>query len=91
MRNRSVYTSILIIILITLSISGCAKSEDRTAEVPDTYSVAVFIPGVVAGSPTYEMMADGAQRAISETENGSIKIIEGGYNQGEWLEKIEQI
>ncbi|MCK5198709.1 MAG: BMP family ABC transporter substrate-binding protein, partial [Spirochaetales bacterium] len=85
---RSIYTSILTIILIVLSISGCTKTEEKSTEVSDTYPIAVFIPGVIAGSPTYKMMADGAQRAVSEADNGSIKIIEGGYNQGEWLEKI---
>ncbi len=88
MANRSVFYSILIIILVALTLSGCAKSDKTSTEVSDTYSVAVFIPGVIAGSPTYEMMANGAQKAVGETDNGLIKIIEGGYNQGEWLEKI---
>ena len=88
MANKSVFYSILIIILIAFTLSGCTKEKSKTTEVSDTYSVAVFVPGVIAGSPTYEMMANGAQKAIDEADNGSIKIIEGGYNQGEWLEKI---
>ena len=88
MANRSVFYPILIIILVAFTLSGCAKADKKTTEVSDTYSVAVFIPGVIAGSPTYEMMANGVQKATSEADNGLIKIIEGGYNQGEWLEKI---
>ncbi len=79
---------ILIVLIITLGLSGCTKSNENTKQLTNSYSIAVFIPGVIAGSPPYEMMAKGAQRAVNETENGSIKIIEGGFNQGEWLEKI---
>lgn len=88
MTNKFFFYPILIVLIITLGLSGCTKSEGNTKQITNSYSIAVFIPGVIAGSPTYEMMAKGAEKAVSETENGSIKIIEGGFNQGEWLEKI---
>lgn len=88
MADRSVFHSIVIIIFISFALTGCTKDERTNTDRTNTYSVAVFIPGVIAGSPTYEMMANGAKRAVSEDNNASIKIIEGGFNQGEWKEKI---
>lgn len=88
MNNRFYIYPALSVLLIALSISGCTKSKENINQITETYSVAVFIPGVIAGSSTYEMMAKGAQKAVDETENSSLKIIEGGYNQGEWQEKI---
>ncbi|RLD32961.1 MAG: BMP family ABC transporter substrate-binding protein [Bacteroidetes bacterium] len=86
MTNKFFIYPILIVLFISLGISSCTKENKK--ETSESYSIAVFIPGVIAGSPTYEMMAKGAQKAIEETKNGSVKIIEGGFNQGEWLEKI---
>ncbi len=83
----SIYTLILIL-SISFGISSCSKSENVKKADSENYSVALFIPGVVAGSPPYEMMVNGAKRAVTESEGSSLKIIEGGYNQGEWLEKI---
>ncbi|MCK5672744.1 MAG: BMP family ABC transporter substrate-binding protein [Spirochaetales bacterium] len=88
MINKFYIYTILIILLISLNFTACTESKENTKQISNSYSVAVFIPGVIAGSPTYEMMAKGAQKAVEETENGSLKIIEGGFNQGEWLEKI---
>jgi basic membrane lipoprotein Med (substrate-binding protein (PBP1-ABC) superfamily) len=88
MAIKSLLYSILILLLITLGLNSCTKAEKDTIKTKETYSVAVFIPGVIAGSPTYEMMAEGVQKAVKETANGSVKIIEGGYTLGEWLEKI---
>ncbi|MEA1911126.1 MAG: BMP family ABC transporter substrate-binding protein [Spirochaetota bacterium] len=79
---------VLILLLISFGLTGCSKSKENIRPVSDSYSVVVFIPGVIAGSPSYEMMAAGAKKAVEEAENGSLKIIEGGFNQGEWLEKI---
>ena len=87
---RNSFPQIFLILLLTTSsiLISCTNTEKETHLNSKQYSVAVFIPGVIAGSPTYEMMAKGAQRAINEADDGTIKIIEGGYNQGEWLEKI---
>jgi len=88
MTLKSFIYSLILIIIISFGISSCSKSDDVKIKISENYSVALFIPGVVAGSPSYEMMVTGAKRAIAESEESSLKIIEGGYNQGEWLEKI---
>jgi riboflavin transport system substrate-binding protein len=51
-------------------------------------SLAVFVPGVAAGSPLYEQLVSGAARAAAENPGLSVKVVEGGFNQAEWAEKV---
>jgi simple sugar transport system substrate-binding protein len=53
-------------------------------------NVAVFIPGVVAGSPTYEQIVAAADKMAAA---GSItsKVVEGGFNQADWPEKVTSL
>jgi len=50
--------------------------------------IAVFVPGVMAGSPLYADMATGAQKAKADYPDLIVKVVEGGFNQAEWGEKI---
>jgi basic membrane lipoprotein Med (substrate-binding protein (PBP1-ABC) superfamily) len=51
-------------------------------------SLAIFVPGVAAGSPLYEQMVSGAQKAADEFSNLTLKVVEAGFNQAEWPEKM---
>ena len=76
-------------VIIIAVVAGCSKKED--AEVgtsEDFYKIAVFIPGVVAGSPTYEMLASGVKKAASERPGVSVNVVEGGFNQGDWIDSV---
>jgi basic membrane lipoprotein Med (substrate-binding protein (PBP1-ABC) superfamily) len=53
--------------------------------------VCVFVPNVLSGSPTYEQMAAGAKRAVAEVPGATLKIVEGGFNQAEWLGKLSAL
>ncbi len=53
--------------------------------------VCVFVPGVVSGSPVYEQLVAGARRAASEIPGATLKVVEGGFNQAEWLGKISSL
>jgi simple sugar transport system substrate-binding protein len=53
--------------------------------------VLVYITGVVAGSPTYEMMAQGAQEFADAHTHVSVKIYEAGFNQAEWEEQLRSM
>lgn len=53
--------------------------------------IAVFIPGVRAGSPIYDNMAKGVERLVAETPGASIKVYEAGFNQAEWEEKLTSL
>lgn len=53
-----------------------------------TYNIAVFVPGIVKGSPTYELLVEGVQEAqqrmVKAGKKVTVKTVEGGFNQGEW-------
>jgi basic membrane lipoprotein Med (substrate-binding protein (PBP1-ABC) superfamily) len=53
--------------------------------------IAVFVPGVAAGSPLYEKMVSGAQKAASEYPGLTVKVLEGGFNQADWPEKMTSL
>jgi simple sugar transport system substrate-binding protein len=55
-------------------------------------AIAVFIPGVMSGSPLYEMLAEGVKQAAAEKSTAerrvTVTVIEGGFNQAEWEGRI---
>jgi simple sugar transport system substrate-binding protein len=67
------------------------RALSRKVEQGKPLSVLVYIPGVVAGSPTYEMLAAGAQEFAEEHGNVKIKIYEAGFNQAEWEEQLHSM
>ena len=83
----------LAIILLLLSVfftAGCEK-KSSSARAEKSLSVLVFIPGVTAGSPTYELLAEGANEFASAHKNVSVKIYEAGFNQAEWEQQIAEM
>jgi riboflavin transport system substrate-binding protein len=54
-------------------------------------SVGVFVPGVAAGSPLYEQMVNAAQKLAGEQPDLTVKVVEGGFNQAEWPEKVTSL
>lgn len=54
-------------------------------------SIAVFVPGVVSGSPVYEMLVQGVQKAAAEVPGTAVKVVEGGFNQADWETKITSL
>ena len=73
---------------------GCSGRTAETAAGVDksgkkeTYDIAVFVPGVTTGSPMYEQMVRGVKKAAEEKNNITVKVLEAGFNQGEWEEKL---
>lgn len=72
---------------VVIAEGGCSANR---AQAPLT-SVAVFIPGVVSGSPTYEQLVAGVTKAVTATKGATMKVIEAGYNQGEWQDKLAAV
>jgi simple sugar transport system substrate-binding protein len=80
---------ILFLLLSVLLMTGCVR---KTAPVvKDTLSVLVFITGVIAGSPTYELMAEAALEFAAENPNVSVKIYETGFNQALWEQQLAEM
>jgi simple sugar transport system substrate-binding protein len=61
------------------------------AAAPAKVSMAIFVPGVAAGSPLYEQMVSGAQKVAAEFPNLTLKVVEGGFNQADWPEKVTSL
>lgn len=68
-------------------VPSASKEAVQTANPP---SIAVFIPGTASGSPIYEMLAEGTQRAAG-AHGAPVQVIEGGYNQAEWESKLTSL
>jgi riboflavin transport system substrate-binding protein len=51
-------------------------------------AVAIFVPGVVSGSPIYEMLVQGVRKAVDETPGAGLKVVEGGFVQADWKDKL---
>ena len=79
-------TFLFLFILITFN---CEKKSSPAQE--KKLSVLVFITGVIAGSPPYELMAQGANEFSKNNGNISVKIYEAGMNQAEWEPQLAQM
>ena len=80
------FNVLFVLVLCSFFLSCSAKSDKEAA-------VAVFVPGVIAGSPTYEMLAQGSVEAVNEYnkkyhKDVKIDVIEAGTNQAEWSSKL---
>jgi simple sugar transport system substrate-binding protein len=81
----------LVCAVFSALFSGClgknpAVATADTAAAERGKTIGVFIPGVISGSPVYEMLAVGVQ-AAAEGRAG-VTLIEGGYIQAEWENKV---
>jgi len=75
MRNSFFISGLIVLAAVLSSCSN--RSND------DGKSIAVFVPGVLEGSPTYEMMDSGIKKA-AEDAGIQVKTIEGGFDQASW-------
>jgi len=86
------FTSLALSLSIFILFSACSKDSPSSDQV---YHIAVFVPGVVAGSPTYEMMVDGVKAAVDQANSEGLKadykVVEAGYNQTEWLQSLSAL
>jgi len=78
---------IILLLLCVFFTLGCEKKA-KSPQADKKLSVLVFITGVVAGSPTYEMLAQGALQFAQENPNTSVKVYEAGFNQAEWEQQL---
>ena len=81
----------LFVFVFTVFCSSCSKEEKKE----NTLNIAVFLPGVRAESPIYDMLAQGVERASQTAKNNGknieLLILEAGTNQGQWVEKLNNI
>ena len=83
-----------IIFVMAAMLFSCTGEKNKNRQSGGQgANIAVFIPGVMAGSPIYEKLALGVQRAAdefnlshpsSEGKKVEVTVIEAGFNQAEW-------
>jgi simple sugar transport system substrate-binding protein len=83
MRFKSIFCATLLLSLIGLGPLAASPSAAP--------KVCVFVPGVVSGSPIYEQLVAGAKRAVAEVPGATLKVVEAGFNQSEWLDKLSAL
>jgi simple sugar transport system substrate-binding protein len=81
---KKVFAVLLVLAAVLL---GSGKKSDASLHI------AVFIPGVRAGSAIYDMLASGVEQGIAQwqtahSERVTLNVIEGGYNQAEWEDGV---
>lgn len=74
-----------------MGLAFAGGSAERSGSGTPVESLVVFVPGVTSGSPIYEMLVAGVQRAVDEKPGTSLKVVEGGFNQAEWESKITSL
>lgn len=87
------YILVSVTILCALAIVSCtAKKEGTSAESVD---IAVFVPGIVSGSPVYEMLVEGVEKAVAaanaQGRSATVQVIEAGTQQAEWGTKMTSV
>ena len=71
---------VAVVVLIGASAFAAGSAPEPTT---DQFSIGVFVPGVVEGSPTYELLVAGVEQAVDESD-ATVRVVEGGFNQAEW-------
>ncbi len=81
---------ILLVGLFVITDFTACNNQKKTG-----ISIAVFIPGNIAGSPSYKMLADGVKKSVSlynqnktDNEKTQVTVLEAGTNQAEWETKM---
>jgi len=94
-RSFTFGTALVFAAAFAISLLAACKSKDPAAQRQgDQIAIGVFVPGVSSGSPVYEMLVEGVLRAANEsnvaagTERVTATVVEGGYNQAEWENKV---
>jgi len=79
----------LILIFMVFFAFGCEGK--KSAKPKEDLSALIFITGVIAGSPTYELLAQGALEFAKNNPKANIKIYEAGVNQAEWERQLGEM
>ncbi|MCL2214409.1 MAG: BMP family ABC transporter substrate-binding protein [Treponema sp.] len=77
-------------LIFVLFAFGCT-GKNKPVQTDNNFSVLVFITGVITGSPTYEMMAEGALEFAQKHPNVNVKIYEAGMNQAQWEQQLAEM
>jgi simple sugar transport system substrate-binding protein len=96
MFKTAIRIALSVLTAASLSAGLASCGGPKTAVDPGKpFHIAVFVPGVVQGSPTYEMMVAGVNAARDQATAAKrevvVKVVEGGFNQGDWQKGIQAL
>lgn len=84
MKKLILLVAALSVFVLSLGLSSCSKKAESNKT-----SIAVFVPGIVDGSPVYAMLVKGVKAAVEENSSSAdVFIMEAGTTQSEWPGKI---
>jgi len=69
-------------------LAGALLAVCLVAAMAAAYDIAVFVPGVVAGSPLYEELVSGVELVAAENADVTVKVLEAGFDQSTWEEQM---
>jgi len=82
-------------LMTVVFMGGCKNRENEVKKAAESEkTIGVFIPGVLAGSAIYEMVANGVLKAAEDfaaSKGGAVPkvtVIEGGFNQAGWEDQV---
>ncbi len=84
------FTAVVFAVLLACMSATSLVAAGRPEPAPPagSYRIGVFVPGVVDGSPTYEMLVRGVRQGAQEHSNVTVTVVEGGFNQSTWEESL---
>ncbi|MDR0388018.1 MAG: BMP family ABC transporter substrate-binding protein [Treponema sp.] len=83
--------SAALILVLGIPLAAAPGRESPGGGSAKNLSVLVYITGVVAGSPPYELLAAGAQEFAARHPGVRINVYEAGFNQAEWEEQLTSL
>ncbi|MDR2402793.1 MAG: BMP family ABC transporter substrate-binding protein [Spirochaetaceae bacterium] len=93
-KNKDVSTVILLTVFLFILAAAqifAAGGSDGRIKKDSGFSILVYITGMVAGSPPYELLAAGAESFAAAHDTVRVKIYEAGFNQAEWEEQLTSL
>lgn len=91
-RRRSITMKKTLAILLLLAGTFAFARPGAESATKRPVSIAVFVPGVIAGSPVYQMLAEGATEAVetyrAAGNTAELTIIEAGTRQADWENRL---
>lgn len=93
------YRAVAVLGLISVILCGPLSARGKTEIPAETktkeYSIAVFVPGIVSGSPVYEMLVAGVEKAVQDANGrgiqASVQVVEAGTKQADWGFKMTSL
>ena len=91
---KKTFTFCMALVLGLFLVAFAAAAPKRESARAEGKSIAVFVPGVMSGSPIYEMLAQGVKDAAADYSRNNpgapaeVTVLEGGFNQAEWESQV---